>query len=176
MKQEYTLILIIGLFLLAYLLDALVNPLTVTLTTPYHFFTSDTLYTFPFTTASIVLKALAIFITPVWFLSFLSINHLTKASITLVLSGLLQLYSLQDVVSGAEVIPLEWAIALTLAGAALLIPTITYPIIGAMTGVKQNLLGDEATLPTTAELTKNPETSPPPSKPTKKSGPKKFRL
>lgn len=131
MKQEYVLMLIIGLVILGYILDAIVNPLSLQLTTPYHFFDPLTLSTYPFTTTSIIIKSIALFLAPLWFLSFLSFNPLTKGTILLILSGLMQLYALQDVATNSHVIPLEWSLSLTLAGAALLIPALIYMLVGA---------------------------------------------
>lgn len=130
MKQEYSLIIIVGLLVLAYVLDSIVNPLSIDLPSPYHFFTLETLFHYPFTSTSIVMKAVALIIAPVWFLSFLDFSKLTKGAILLALSGLMQLYTLQDVATGTRVIPLEWSLSLTLTGVVLLIPAVLYLLIG----------------------------------------------
>ena len=130
MKQEYVLVIIIGFLILAYVLDAIVNPLTINLTTPYHFFDPNIVFKYPFTSVSITLKALALFLGPLWFLSFLDFNKVLKGGILLVLSGLMQLYALQDVVSKTGVLPLEWSLALTFGGLLLLIVAIFYMIAG----------------------------------------------
>lgn len=130
MKQEYILIIIIGLLILAFVLDAVVNPLRLQLPSPYHFFDPTILFKYTFTTTSIVIKSMALFLAPVWFLSFLDFSKLTKGAILLVLSGLMQLYALQDVATNAQVIPLEWSLSLTLTGVVLLIPAIIYMLIG----------------------------------------------
>ena len=130
MKQEYILVIIIGLLILAYVLDAVVNPLKLQLPSPYHFFDPSFLSKYTFTTTSIVIKAIALVIAPLWFLSFLDLSKLTKGAILLVISGLMQLYALQDVATGAQVIPLEWSLSLTLTGVVLLIPTIIFILIG----------------------------------------------
>lgn len=130
MKQEYILIIIIGLLILAYVLDAVVNPLKLQLPSPYHFFDPAILSKYTFTTTSIVIKSIALMMAPVWFLSFLDFNKLTKGAILLVLSGLMQFYALQDVATGTQVIPLEWSLSLTLTGVVLLIPAVIYILIG----------------------------------------------
>lgn len=131
MKQEYVLMFIIGLLILGYILDAIVNPLSLQLPTPYHFFDPANLTVYPFTSASILIKSIALFLAPLWLLSFLSFNGLTKGTILLILSGLMQLYALQDVATNSQVIPLEWSLSLTLTGFALLFPAIIYMLIGA---------------------------------------------
>lgn len=130
MKQEYILVIIIGLLIFAYVLDAVVNPLKLQLATPYHFFDFSILTKYTFTTTSIVIKALALIMAPLWFLSFLDFSKLTKGAILLVLSGLMQLYALQDVATNAQVIPLEWSLSLTLTGVILLIPAVFYMVVG----------------------------------------------
>lgn len=130
MKQEFFLILIAGLLILAYVLDAVVNPLYLKLVTPYHYFDPQILSKYTFTTTSIVIKSVALMIASIWFLSFLSFNKLIKGAILLVLSGLMQLYALQEVATNARVVPLEWTLSLTLTGVALLIPAVLYIIMG----------------------------------------------
>ena len=130
MKGEYWLATVVGLVILAYVLDSVVNPLTLSFPTPYHFFTIDLFKTYPFTSVSIFIKAVALFITPIIALSLFGGNKLLKGIILLILSGLFQLYALQDVASGAHTIPLEWAIAITLSGMALLLLSVIFVIIG----------------------------------------------
>lgn len=55
---------------------------------------------------------------------------MAAAGILLVISGLLQLYALQDVASRSYVVPLEWSLAFTLAGVLLLLPTLLYFLAG----------------------------------------------
>jgi len=130
MKQEYVAIIIIGLLILAYVLDAIVNPLSLQLPSPYHFFDPQILFVYTFTATSIVIKSIALTMAPLWFLSFLSLSKLTKGAILLVISGLMQLYALQDVATNAQIVPLEWSLSFTLAGVVLLIPAIIFILIG----------------------------------------------
>jgi len=130
MKQEYWLALIIGLIIFAYVLDFVVNPLQITLVTPYHYFISESLSIYPFTTTSIVIKAIALFITPLLLLSFAGFSKLIKGIIVFIFAGLLQLYALQDVATGSLTVPLEWSLAFTLAGVLLIIPSIIYVLWG----------------------------------------------
>ncbi len=122
--KEYQLLIIGGLFLLAYVLEALVNPLSIKLATPYSFLSPANLLKYPFTTAVIAIKSVALFWTPLLLLSFIHKAYAAKGSILLVLAGLLQLYSLQEIATGAQVIPLEWSLAFSVAGVLLLLPTV----------------------------------------------------
>lgn len=124
LPKEYSLLGIIGLFLLAYILDYIVDPLSLDLVSPYHFFQPHIMSQFPFSTVSVFIKAAALFFSPLWLMAFFKDKGYAKPILLLVLSGLVQLYAIQDLATRAQVIPLEWALSLTAAGAALLIPTI----------------------------------------------------
>lgn len=130
MKNEYILFFAVGLFILAYVLDAIVNPLKLQLATPYHYFDTSILTKYTFTTTSIVIKSIALIMASLWFLSFLSLNKLIKGTILLVISGLMQLYALQDVATNSQIVPLEWSLSFTLTGVILLIPAVFYILIG----------------------------------------------
>lgn len=147
MKQEYILVVIIGLLILAYVLDAIVNPLRLQLPSPYHYFDPEVLTTYPFTTASIIIKSVAMIMAPIWFLSFLDFGKLTKGAILLFLSGLMQLYALQDVATNAQVIPLEWSLSLTLTGVILLFPAILYLVAGIFGKIHKSFADDEEQTP-----------------------------
>jgi hypothetical protein len=124
--KEYQLLIIIGLFIFAYVLEALVNPLQVNLSSPYAFLAPAYFLKYPFTSAVILINAIAIFWTPLLLLSFIKKAYAAKASILLVLAALLQLYTLQEIATGAEVMPLEWSLALALGGILLLLPTLIF--------------------------------------------------
>lgn len=130
MKKEYPLIFAVGFIVLAYILDAVTKPLSLSLTTPYHYFTPSIISLYPFTTVSIVLKAIALIITPPLLLSRFGLRKLTTGIILFILSVLVQLYALQDIVSRSYAVPLEWSLALALAGAVLLIPTLFFILLG----------------------------------------------
>src|SRR3989339_405585 len=106
MPKEYVLVLIVGLFLLAYLLEAVVDPLTLPIATPYQFFQTSYLSKVPFSTAVIIIRTLAIFITPLWLASFLDKAFQFKAVSLLVIGVLLQLYGVQATASSTVGIPL----------------------------------------------------------------------
>lgn len=137
--KEYQLLIIGGLFLLAYVLEALVNPLTIQLATPYSYLAPATLLKYPFTTAIIAMKAIAVFWTPLLLFSFIKKAYAAKGAILLVLAGLLQLYSLQEIATGAQIIPLEWSLAFSVAGLLLLIPTVIFFLQHGVKGVHDKI-------------------------------------
>jgi len=143
MKKEYIVVLVLGLFLFAYLLDAVVGPIAADLATPYHYLTPQNLFIYPFSSASLFIKAAGLVIVPVLLLSFFQRMYLLKAASILVLSALYQLYALQQVATNAETIPLEWSLALTLAGLILLIPMVVFLFKGLLSVAHTKLTGGE---------------------------------
>lgn len=130
---------IAGLFILGYLLDLVVEPLNLTLASPYAFFQSEQIYAFPFSTTSIIIKAVAMFLTPLWLFSFFSSKGFAKPIILLVLAGLIQLYSAQDIMTNSKLLPLEWTLSMTAAGFALFVPTAYFFIKAFLTSAHDNL-------------------------------------
>lgn len=124
MKLEYWVGTIGGLFLLAYVLEAVIDPLAIDLATPYQFVSPQYFTQYPFTSAIIFTRALAIFLTPLFLLTLVKKAYFAKALFLLVLAGLMQLYALQNIVTKNFVVNLEWALSLALAGIALLLPAV----------------------------------------------------
>jgi len=141
MKKEYTLVFIIGLFLLSYVLEAVVNPLDVQLATPYHYIDPKYLLKYPFTTATIAIRALGMFLTPLWLMSFFEGHYGGKSATTLALAALMQLYALQEVTTGDSIIPLEWSLSLSIAGAVLLLPMLSFLFIGGLSTAHKKIMG-----------------------------------
>ncbi len=140
MKKEYIVIFSVGLIILAYVLDAIVNPLALStvLPTPYHYFTKDIITTYAFTFTSVFLKALAIFLSLPTILAALDLKPTLKGIILLICSGLLQLYAVQDVATKAQVVPIEWSLAFTLSGVFLLFPALLFMLIGFFSHPKKS--------------------------------------
>lgn len=139
MKLEHWFVVVIGLVIFAYVLDSVVNPLTMDLPTPYHFLTPDTFMLYPFTTLSIFVKAVALVIAPIVTLALFGMRKHTKAIILFVVSALYQLYAIQDVATNANAIPVEWSISLSTAGILLIFISLIYLFLGM--GDKVNKLG-----------------------------------
>ncbi len=143
MKKEHTLVVIIGLFLLSYVLDAAVKPLSIALTTPYQFLNPQLIRMYPFTTASVVIKGLGIFLAVPFLFSLIENHNTAKGASLLVTVALMQLYALQDIATRARVVPLEWALSISLAGIALILPMIFYFIRGALDSIHGKLAKSE---------------------------------
>jgi hypothetical protein len=133
MKKEYVFVGLIGLYILTYVLDAVVDPFQLQRATPYHYLTIDILMKYPFTMVSIFLKAFLLFLSPLWlFLSSIKLwRQINGVSSGIYFCNCMQYNKLQLRCH----LPLEWTLALAYGGALLLIPTLGYFIMG-ITGVK----------------------------------------
>ncbi len=87
----------------------------------------------------VVIRSLAIFLTPLLFASLIQHQYTSKAVSILILSVLIQLYAVQDVVSGTNLVTLEWDLSLAFAGAMLFIPVIIYFLKGSAHSMHQKL-------------------------------------
>lgn len=130
MKKEYLFITIMVGLLLAYLLEATVDPLSLKLATPYEYLNLKYASQFPFTAATIIIRSIAIFSIPLLFTSFFQGAYIGKAIFLVIFSALEQLYSLQEIVTGTTLLPLEWSLSLTMSGLVLLLPITTYILQG----------------------------------------------
>lgn len=130
MKKEYVLGAILGLFVFGYVLDYLAGPLPLTINSPYAFFSPVLLTQYPFTAVSILIKTIAIAGVALLIFSFFEKQYFVKAIVLFCIAGLFELYAIQQLRSGSMMIPLEWVLALTSSGLVLLIPTVTFLILG----------------------------------------------
>ncbi len=126
--------------LLAYLLEAIVDPLSLKLATPYDYLSLKYASQFPFTAATIIIRSISILFVPLLLTSFFQGAFIGKAVFLLVISALEQLYSLQETVTGTTLLPLEWSLSLTLSGLALLVPTVIYFLQGIFHKTKSTFI------------------------------------
>lgn len=124
--KEYVLILIISLYLVSYLLESIVDPISLRLAHPYAFFQDGAYIKYPFSSAIILIRSIAIFMTPVWLLSFIDQAYRFKSLTLLVTTILTQLYAIQTVSTYSTSIPLEWSISLCCGSLVLLMPTLYF--------------------------------------------------
>jgi hypothetical protein len=72
-------------------------------------------------------------------MSFIERRYGLKGSISLVLAALSQLYVLQELATGQQLLPLEWSLSISLAGVALLLPMIIYFLKGMLSSAHDKL-------------------------------------
>ena len=138
-QKEHIFVVIVGLFLLSTLLQNIITPLNVKLATPYSFLNPSEFSKYPFTAVVVVIRAIALFLTPLFLFSYIKQKYFVKVGVLLVVGSLAQLYSLQQLISGTTLIPLEWAISLSIAGALLIVSTIYYILRGTFVLAKTKL-------------------------------------
>lgn len=130
MKKQYLGIIVVAFFILGYVLDLASGPILIPLSSPFAFLNEEIISTYPFTTVSIGLKALGIFIGVLLLLSFIEQKQLGKAGFVIFLVALLELYSIQQIATGGRIVSLQWSLALSFSGLILIIPALIYFIIG----------------------------------------------
>jgi len=158
MKKEYFSLVIIGIFLAAYVLNYLAGPVVISLKNPWQFLTTVSLSKYPFTAVEISLKTIALFLSLILALSLIEKNYFLKAIITLILGALGILYAIQQIATSSRVTPIQWTLSFAYAGLTL-IPAIGYYL---MRGVIESVYG---------KLTKNkPQSRPPSPESEKKEG------
>jgi hypothetical protein len=138
-QKEHAFVIIFGLFIVSYLLESIVTPLKIKLPTPYSYLSPAVFTKYPFTTAVVIIRAISLFLAPLFVLSFIPNRHFMKVGILFAIGLLAQLYSLQQLISGTTLIPLEWAISLSIAGALLIIPTIMIALKGVFIAAKEKI-------------------------------------
>lgn len=147
--KEQIFIFTVGLFLLSYLLEAVVEPLKIRLVTPYAYLSPLYFAKYPFTTAAVLIRGLSLFMAPLLIMSFFPKGYFTKVGILLVASALLQLYALQEVSSGTTLITLEWSLSITFAGACLVFPAILFALKGIFHSAKEKFSPEQIPLEAT---------------------------
>ena len=82
-------------------------------------------------------------------MSFIEKKYPLKAGVSLVLAALTQLYVLQELATGQQILPLEWSLSISLAGLVLILMIPVYFIRGLLAKAHESLTKD-----TREEMTK----------------------
>lgn len=130
MKKEYIAASILGLFILAYVFDSIAGPVGIALQSPFDYVNPNLLSRYPFTTVSIIIRTIALFSSILLLFSFFKKKLLTKGLIMFFIAAMFVLYSIQQLATGLEFIPIQWTMALTWSGLFLIIPSIIFIILG----------------------------------------------
>ena len=134
--KEKLFVLTGSLFLLSYLLETIVKPVVVHLPSPYAFLSPSYFSLYPFTAVIVLIRGVSLFLVPLLLLSFFRGHHFLKFILLLVLGVLSQLLSIQQIISDTTIIPLEWALSLSIAGALLVIPMVVIALQGIFIATK----------------------------------------
>lgn len=132
MKKEYTAVVTISFFLLAYVLEALSGKVVFPpMASPAAFLNPTVLNKFPFTATAIAIRTVALVLSLLLVLSFTEIKKYIKAGIVFVLAFLFELYAIQQLATGARTTPLEWTLSFSYAG-VVLTPIIIFFLIAGI--------------------------------------------
>jgi len=143
-KKEYTAVIAISLFLLAYVLEALAGQVTFpNFTSPFAFLNPTVLSKYPFTATAVAIRTAAIIISVVLILSFAQIKKTLKAVIIFVLGVLLELYAIQQLATGMKVTPLEWTLSFAYSAVLFAPMVIFFLIAGAFEAAHKALTKPE---------------------------------
>ncbi len=143
MKKEYFIFLIIGLVIFGYVLDSISGPVFLTIRNPFLFLSSDILSIYPLTAVSIGAKTLAIIVAAPLALSLINRQYILKSVVLFVLAAVLVLYAVQQFATGLRTTSVQWTLAFAFAGVGLLIPSVSYLLIGLLKRTKK-VLGDDS--------------------------------
>ena len=147
--KEYLLLVVAGLFIASYVLNMFAGPVKLNLTSPVQFLNPNIISRYPFTAVEIFVRALALAMGIVVFLSFIEKKYFPKMATCIILGGLGVLYAIQQLANQGKITPLQWTLAFAGAGVMLVPPIIYYLVRGIIEGIYTG-------------LTKNKTSSPPP--------------
>jgi len=133
--KEYLLFVVAGLFLASYVLNMVAGPVKIDITSPAQFLNPNIVSRYPFTTVEIFIRALALAMGVIVFLSFIEKKYFPKMTTCIILGGLGILYAIQQLANQGKITPLQWTLAFAGAGVMLILPIIYYLIRGVIEGI-----------------------------------------
>lgn len=135
MKKEYFFIFAASLLILAYVVDSISGPVSITIKNPYAFFQNTVISRFPLTTVGIFARSLGIFVGILLTLSFIDRMFFAKAITTFFLTVFFNLFAVQQIATNTRTVTIQWILSLAYTGLALLLPTVIYLIMGFISPV-----------------------------------------
>lgn len=121
LPKEMWLVVAVVAFLLAYVIDLLAGPVTITVGNPVAFLTSPVLLNlYPFTAAAIIIRSIAIFISVMLIISFIDKQYVAKIAILIFVGVLAEFYSIQQLANGFKMTTIQWTLSIAY-GSVLLI-------------------------------------------------------
>lgn len=130
MKKEYVAVVVLVLFILAYVFDSIAGPVSILLKSPFDYINPDLLSRYPFTTVSIVIRTIALFSTLLLILSFFEKKFLQKGLVIFFIAAMFILYAIQELATDSKLIPIQWTMALTWTGLLLIVPSVIFIFLG----------------------------------------------
>lgn len=147
MKKEYSLVIAIALFIIAYAIDRFAGPVSISIKSPLAFLSPVYLTKFPFTGVAITLRSLAIIMSVVLLLSFIENKFFIKAIVLLCLGALAELYAVQQLATGMRTTTIQWTLSFSYAGMAFILPFAYYILRGIIESLHSKLVQPEKPTP-----------------------------
>jgi len=144
--KEKIFVVIILFFLLSYLLETIIKPINIQLSSPYSFLNLFYITKYPFTSFVIAIRAISLFLIPLLLILYFKNRYFLKLVFLLSVGILSQLLSIQVIISGNTNISIEWALSLSIAGALLIIPLIYVFLKGTIITTKNKLTRKDSVL------------------------------
>ncbi len=130
MKKEITFVVCAILFLLAYVLDYFAGTINLGILTPLSFLDKSYFAAYPMTFVAVITRSIAIMLSVTLILSVMERQYFVKLGISAFLAFIAEIYSFQQLATGATITPLLWTLAISYGGAMLVIPMIFYIFAG----------------------------------------------
>lgn len=132
MKKEIVFVITVGLFLFAYILDYFAGPINLMVKSPLIFLDLKFFNLYPMTFVAVAVRTTALIISVALILSTIEKHYSTKIIISLFLTFVAEIYAFQQLATGAKITPVLWTLAISYAGAGLIIP-VTFYIFASIT-------------------------------------------
>jgi len=130
MKKEIVFVIAAILFLFAYILDYFAGPLNLNITSPLVFLDLKYFNLYPMTFVAVSIRTTALIISTALLLSAIEKKYGTKILVCFFLAFVAEIYAFQQLATGMKFTPVLWTLAISFAGAGLIIPIIFYIFAG----------------------------------------------
>ncbi len=129
-KESWLVISIVG-FLLAFLIDKLAGPVSITVTDPVAFLQSPLLLQkFPLTTTAVIIRSAAIAIFIVLIITLIEKKYFTKAMILFVLAALGEFYAIQQLATGFQLTTVQWTLSIAYGSLLMIVGIVCMILMG----------------------------------------------
>ncbi|MBP9817220.1 hypothetical protein KBC75_00500 [Candidatus Shapirobacteria bacterium] len=126
MKKEYWLFVAIGLLVLALVIDSVSGPINLPIKNQLEYFDPTIMQKYPLTTVGIFFRSLGIIVGYGLLWSLFERLYGIKLIATFLLTGLMELFVVQQLATGMRTVNFQWIMAIAVAGAGFGLPLVYY--------------------------------------------------
>ena len=130
-KEVWLVVAAVG-FLLAWLIDRLAGPVSITVGGPIAFLKSNALLSrYPFTATAIIIRSIALFISTMLLVtSIMERKYFTKAIILFFVGALAEFYAIQQLANGFSLTSAQWTLSIAYGSLSLAVGIIWMVLMG----------------------------------------------